>query len=487
MKFEPNMGAVLMPPIARLVGRRATMSVRAIVGVPVVLGLATIAAVIAQQTRHPVTAALFLMMGIIVNGAGGGLAAGLVTAGCAAFFYNFFIRFPIFEFGLDSIDDYVPFVAFTVAAGVCGILSGRLKDRAQAAEQASLQLDVLLAFSARLQHAIKLQDIVDALRLAVSETTVREHILPHLEQRHAALLGPQWRSAIARPRAAAGPDAQTDAAALQPNDVDLEAVADLLAMAIERCELLDQRAEAEAIRRSEELKTALLSSLSHDLRTPIAAIAAAASSLNRYGEQFDARTRVEMFDTIETQCQRLDRFTAKLLSLGQLQSGAAPGDMEIVDIVEPLGSAIGQVRALQPARAINKDISAGSALVWANPAMLEQVFFNILENAISYTPEQAPITVRVATVGERLEIGITDEGGGISAQELPYIFDRFFRSAGSRGKSGQGLGLSIAKGFVEAFGGTICAVSPPRGAVTGTQIRISLPLASSAEGGALHG
>jgi two-component system sensor histidine kinase KdpD len=272
----------------------------------------------------------------------------------------------------------------------------------------------------------------------------------------------------------------------QPHDVDLHAVADLLAMAIQRCDLLDREAESEAIRRSELLKTALLSSLSHDLRTPIAAISAAATSLNQYGALLEHESRVEMLDTIQTQCRRLDRFTAKLLSLGQLQGGLAPSDMEVVDVADTLGSAIGQVRALQFGRAITKNVEATAALVWANPAMLEQVLFNILENAVSYTPANTPITVRVTTTPETVEISVADEGDGITAKDLPYIFDRFYRSTNRRDKSGQGLGLSIARGFIEAFGGTISAKSPFAHG-KGTQLCIELPLVKSPVEALLHG
>jgi len=447
---------------------------RALLAYGLLLALATAGAIVAQRTHHPVTAALTLMVAIIANGASGGLAIGLVSGACAAFFYNFFIRFPIYQFGFSSVDDFVPFVAFSVAATISGVLSGQLKDRAQAAERANGQRDLLLSFSARLQRALRLGDVVVALGRATSRETIERHILPSLEQRHAALLTPKWRAALT---GAGQPDRACDGVMLHA-DMDMDAVVDLLAMAIERCDLLDQRGEAEVIRRSEEFKTALLSSLSHDLRTPIAAIAAAASGLERYGALLDADAREDMLSTIQTQCGRLDRFTAKLLSIGQLQQGIARNAMEIVDMAEPLGSAIAQVRALQPERPINKDLQAGAVLVLANPVMLEQVLFNVIENAVNYTDAEVPIRVSVSTGDGSAVIAVTDDGRGIAPGDLPHIFDRFYRSAGNREKVGQGLGLSIARGFVEAFGGRIDAISPVA-AGRGTCIRITLPLSEA--------
>lgn len=437
------------------------------------LTLATVGSIIAQRTAHPATAALILMVGIIVNGAVGGLAVGLITGATGAFIYNFFIRFPVFQLGFNSIDDAVPLVAFCTAAVISGVLSGRLKDRARAAEELSSQLDLLLTFSARLQRAIRIDDVALALRGAAAVETVNAIILSHLEERHAALLTPKWQAADLSP----GENYESGGRAmLQAEEVYLRAIADLLAMAIERCELLDHRAEAEVIQRSEAFKTALLSSLSHDLRTPIAAIAAAASGLDKFGELLDFEARGDLLETIQSQCDRLDRFTAKLLSLGQLQQGVPVGDMEIVDVADAMGSAVSRIRVLEPDRPIAKSLEIDAALVLANPAMLEQVFFNLIENAVNYTDVGTAISLSIQTTADHAEIRVTDEGSGIAADELPHIFERFFRSASSREKAGQGLGLSIAKGFIEVFGGSICAISPVA-SCRGTQILITMPLA----------
>jgi two-component system sensor histidine kinase KdpD len=152
------------------------------------------------------------------------------------------------------------------------------------------------------------------------------------------------------------------------------------------------------------------------------------------------------------------------------------GDMEIVDVADALGSAVSRIRVLEPDRPIAKSLEIDAALVLANPAMLEQVFFNLIENAVNYTDVDTAIWLSIETTADRAEIRVTDEGPGIAADELPHIFERFFRSTSSREKAGQGLGLSIAKGFIEAFGGSICAISPVA-SCRGTQILITMPLA----------
>jgi two-component system sensor histidine kinase KdpD len=259
-------------------------------------------------------------------------------------------------------------------------------------------------------------------------------------------------------------------------DIDLPAFVDLLSMAVDRCDLLEDRAEHQARQRSEDLKTTILSSLSHDLRTPIAAISASATSLKRFGETLSPDVREQMLQTIEDQCARLDQFTAKLLSFGRLQGGVAALQSEPADVVELLGKAIASARATGPDHLLTKQWPDQPLIVMANPAMLEQVFFNILENAFSYTAPECEIMVIAEAVGDHASVIIRDKGRGVAKESIDHIFEPFFRSGQSKHTNGQGLGLFIAKGFVEAFGGTIASRSP-HSAGSGLEIAITLPLA----------
>jgi two-component system sensor histidine kinase KdpD len=445
-------------------------------------GLVTCASFLAHITERPITSALVYVMGVMVIGAARGRRSGLIAAIVASLTYSILIKNPALHLEEISLEYYVPLITFNLTALLSGTLAGVLKDRAQSAEDSRNQLDLLLGLSSELQRAVRVEDVARALQSTVSPAVIGEQILPSLEQRILLDETQGLRQLIDIVNA----DASTSRAGtshFETADIDLKAFVDLLAMAIERCDLLDGQAENEAIKRSEDLKTALLSSLSHDLRTPIAAISASATSLARFGDTLTADVKGDMLGTIQDQCARLDRFTSKLLSFGRLQGGVVARELEQSDIVELLGNAVSSARLAGPAHHVHKELPDIPVIVMANPAMLEQVFFNIIENAVIYNTPGSEILIRVEIANDRARIIIRDFGRGVSEDEMGHIFEPFFRSNNSRTTNGQGLGLFIAKGFVEVFGGTISAQSPHTGG-QGLEIAIDLPMAQVAvEGG----
>ncbi len=244
---------------------------------------------------------------------------------------------------------------------------------------------------------------------------------------------------------------------------------------MERCLLLERLSEAELIKRSEEFKTALLSSVSHDMRTPLSAISASASSLASFGTELSEETRADLLAMIQQQCERLNRYTTNLLNLGRIQSGVDPKLFTECDALDVLGTAISRTRMIDDAPDIRKAYGVPSASVRADPVMLEQVFYNVLENAVRYSPAESQIQVTANVNGTELAISISDVGPGIAADDLERIFDRFYRSHSALNEEGSGLGLSIAKGFTEAFGGSIVA-GRAHHLEGGTIIKIRLPL-----------
>ena len=436
--------------------------------------MASIVASAAHFTDRTITAALVYLIGVMVIGALRGLRGGFTAALAASVIYSGLIRNPGLQINDISLEYYVPLFGFNFAALLSGMLADRLKDRAEYAEQARRKLDMLLAFSSRLQHTVRIEDVAHALRVTASPTLITQHVRPYVDHtvEHPARAAVQKVIDLAIQDEGSLDDGQQ----LLVEDVDIPAFVDLLSMAVDRCGLLEDRAETQARKQSENFKTTILSSLSHDLRTPIAAIAASATSLKQYGDSFSPDTRAEMLEVIEHQCARLDQFTAKLLSFGRLQGGVAALQFEPSDVIELLGKAIASVRATGPDHRISKEWADGSIIVMANPAMLEQVFFNILENAFSYTPPGSNIYVIVRASDAGADIVIRDNGRGVSPESIGRIFEPFFRSGQSKHTNGQGLGLFIAKGFVEAFGGTISCRSP-HDAGPGLEIAITIPLA----------
>jgi two-component system sensor histidine kinase KdpD len=246
----------------------------------------------------------------------------------------------------------------------------------------------------------------------------------------------------------------------------------LLAAALERDGLQAEVVETRVLRRSDELKTALLRTVSHDLRTPLTAILTAGSALVE-GELSRADRR-ELGRAIVEEAERLTGLVEKLLDLSRLQAGAAQPRPEWCSVEEILREA---ASALDPSgERFSLSIDANLPLIRADAAQLERAFANLLENAARYSGRER-VSVRARVVGERLLVRVVDRGPGIPKRELARIFDAFYRAPGA-GHTGSGLGLAIVKGFVEANGGTVWAESLPG---QGTSFVVALPLSRAPE------
>jgi two-component system, OmpR family, sensor histidine kinase KdpD len=470
----------------------------------IVFGVAASGATAAQQAGWPVTAAIIFLFGVTLVGGLKGLRGGLLAAIVASVTYNFFLTDPAFQFTFSSAEDYVPLIAFNASAAASGILAGRLKDRALAAELSSQRMRALFDVSRSLQAAVHLRDIPPAISDFRDDMSSAPEIYVRAEDGLAPIQQATEHIELARSLFASGAESQQNgehkafllttpegpegvlvlswmtSRRPQSHEHDLEAFLNLLSITLERCLLLERLSEVEFIKRSEKFKTALLSSVSHDLRTPLSAIAASASSLSRFGSELSPETRADFLSMIQEQCEKLDRYTTNLLNLSRLQAGVDRSHFIQCDALEVLGTAISTIRSGAAKQEIAKQFEATAAVVCADPVMLEQVFYNVLENATHYSPEGSLVTVRTANVGSSIMIEVADEGEGIPTPDLERVFERFYRSRSAQSQSGSGLGLSIARGFTEAFGGRITAMraDPSR---HGTIIRIELPLTPTSE------
>lgn len=463
-----------------------------------VFGISAAAAALSQQADRPITAALIFLLGVTIVGTLEGVAGGVVAALAASACYNFFMAEPTFRFSLGSIEHLVPLIAFNASAVASGYLTGRLRDRTRAIETANRRLEALLELSRRLQGAFH-PDQVPAALDAFPGPGVRFEL--HLEDGGAIepvgqtshgdfarrlfdtgrqSLDEPARSAV-RLQSADGPlgvlvIAGANGAPLGIEPGDASAIATLASLALERCVLLRRLSDAELVRKSEQFKSTLLSSVSHDIRTPLGAISASASSLAGYGDELPQSARDDLLSMIQEQCHRLDRYTANLLNLSRLQAGLDPLVFTPVDAIEALGAAIGQVRTHARNHAFVKQYDTSEALVRADPVMLEQVFHNVLDNAVRYSSDGAKITITAGVGRGCLTISIRDRGCGIAPGDCQRVFDRFYRAPNVAGGEGRGLGLAIAKGFTEAFGGRIW-IGVPGDAGGGSIVSIELPLA----------
>jgi two-component system sensor histidine kinase KdpD len=246
------------------------------------------------------------------------------------------------------------------------------------------------------------------------------------------------------------------------------ALAELAELSRERDRMQAEAIEAEALRRSDELKTSLLRSVSHDLRTPLTSIIAAGAALD--SPSVTAGERHELSEAVVEQGQRLSRLVENLLDVSRLESGKAEPHREPVDLDELLEAARDSIG--ERGEAVRLEIAPELPPLSADAAQLERAFANLLDNAVVHGAGQ-PVLVRSRLVGPRLSIRVVDRGPGIPVAERERIFEPFYRSAAAGSGNGSGLGLAIARGFVEANGGEIEIESLPG---QGSSFVVSFPL-----------
>jgi two-component system sensor histidine kinase KdpD len=443
----------------------------------------------AHTLGNPVTAALLFLLAVVLIAARAGVRNGLLAGIGASLAYNF-LSAPALQLSFSSLDDLVPLLAFNISAVASAYVAGRLRDEARSSEEARGRVAALLRFSGDLQHTVDLMSMINAAHAAnprLNELGVR------LNDGQVFRLDPEDSSSVEPPVGHASSDLNwkrgsvgrtrllteqfnggaVTCKAEEEVTTDVSAYLAILAIAAERWVLTEKLVEANVFRRSEAFKTSLIASMSHDLRTPLSIISASAGSLLSLGDQLPTPDKRDLLELIEAQSTRLSQFTSKLLSLGRIEGGLTASSMPETDALEVLGAAIVNLRQLAPTRNIRKVVTLKNATVRADPSLLEQVLFNVLENAVVHTPGDTPILVSVDAAGSTLVIGVEDRGPGVSADDTELVFERFRKSGGENGQEkGLGLGLSIARGFARAIQGDVTIVSVAQGA----RFEISLPL-----------
>ncbi|MEY2477888.1 MAG: hypothetical protein QOG87_3203 [Actinomycetota bacterium] len=244
--------------------------------------------------------------------------------------------------------------------------------------------------------------------------------------------------------------------------------AELRALEEERARLADEATRAAVLERVDEQRSALLRSVSHDLRTPLATIRAVTSDLQS-DIPYDAGTRNELLGLVADEAERLDRLVANLLSLSRIEAGAFAPDMEAVAVDELAGHAVQRLGRLFDGRRLQLDLDADLPLVEGDYTQIELVLSNLLENAARHAPPGSTVRVGARAAGDMVETWVDDEGPGVAPFEAERIFEPFRRGEGS---GSSGVGLAICKAVVEAHGGTITVDATPG---AGARFRFTLP------------
>lgn len=458
--------------------------------------------------------ALFLLAGVLYAAAAHGLAPALFASLLAALVYDYFFTPPTLTLGLRSAADLVPFLAFVTAALVVNNLAARLRNLADASRRRERYAGALFQLGRDVAAAADADSVLRAIATQARETMGASAVilLPNEENGltvafpEGATMGEaDWRAARETMRhadragrgCAIAPEARrlyqllrtsrarVGVLGLEHDDERVfsdpeflrlaSAFADLAAIGMERIRLSEEIAAARLMAESETLRSALLSSISHDFRTPLASIMGSASSLIHYGSQFSEEAKADLLETIAEEAERLNRFIGNILDMTRLESGALAPKRQWIDVEDLISTTLDNMRRRLARHEIRMEIEPMLPLLHVDIVLLEQVLNNLLDNAIKYSRPGDTIVIRALRSGDAVAIEVADQGVGIAPTDLKRIFDKFVRvRARDRRTAGTGLGLAICKGIVEAHGGWIEAASGGEG--RGSAFRVSLPI-----------
>ena len=400
-----------------------------------------------------------------------GLAYAIPVAVASMLAFNWFFLEPTHTFHLRDGENWLVLVLYVVVAVVASELATRARRRAREAQQREREAALLAEVAASLLGGGRVADELDLIAARAAGVLGASHAWIALGADTA-----QSADAVTYPLEA-GERTLGTISMPSPGASDERAVrrllpglASLLAIALDRESLEQSALEAEALRRSDAIKTTLLRAVSHDLRSPLTAIAAAAGGLEHPGLELDEHDRTELVETIVIESQRLERMVADLLDLSRLQTGAVSPARELWSVDELVGAALDE---LHDEGATVVDVPVELPPVEVDAAQTRRVLVNLLENAHRHATTAAGVRVSAAADGKEVVIRVDDDGPGIAPSAAEAVFEPFWRGAGGGGRSG--LGLAIARGFAVANGGSLRAEPGPDGA----SLVLTLPAAEA--------
>ncbi|MGJ4854119.1 DUF4118 domain-containing protein [Labrys sp. La1] len=505
-------------PPARRWWRRIALQ-PSLAGLAMAVACVTAAVGIGIGLRHFVylpNASMLFLMAVLASALTVGRWSAITAAVLSFFAYNFFFIPPLYNFTIAEPHEVFALAVFLIVAVVAGDLAGRVRERAEGEGRRAANIMSLYEFSRKLSGITSLDDVLwaavahaqatlhgrvviavpqdDELSVAAAwppdislDTTDMTALRWAFEKREIAGRGTGTLPNIAfefrpilTPNGAVGVLGLAQLEGAEPlspaEERILVAILDQTAIAIDRAKLAKENVRTAALEESEKLRSALLSSLSHDLRTPLASITGAVTTLRQLGTKMSEESRDDLLASIEEEAARLSRFVANLLDMSRLEAGALNARRDFIDVADVVRAAVDRARKAFPTRLIETSLATDLPPVRGDQALLGQVLFNLLDNAHKYGGEDSSTAVFARREDAEVVVTITDQGKGIPPDDLEKIFDKFYRRGKVDGRApGTGLGLSISRGFIEAMGGTITAESP---AVRkrGTRIVIRLPV-----------
>lgn len=444
-----------------------------------------------------------------------GLLPSLLASVAASLCYNFFFLPPTYTFNITEPTNVAAFFFFMLIAVVVSNVAARVRMQAVAATGRARTTEYLYSFSRKLASTVTLDDVLWAtayqtalmLRVRVvlllpehGSIEVKAGYPPEDQLDAADLAAANWAWSNDRPagrgsdtlpgakrlflpmRTGRGPigvigiDDDRTGPILTPDQTRLlDALMDQGALAIERVRLVEDIDRVKLVVETDRLRSALLTSISHDLKTPLASVLGSASTLRDLANRLTDDEKGDLLTTIIDESERLNRFIANLLDMTKLEAGAIVPNAALHDLGEVVGSALRRASKILLHHRVDVQLQADLPMLELDAVLFEQALFNLLDNAAKYAPAGSLIGIQSWRDSTAVSLQILDEGEGIPVDELESIFDKFYRAQkGDHVRPGTGLGLAISRGFVEAMHGTISAAN--RSDRTGAILTIRLPI-----------
>jgi two-component system sensor histidine kinase KdpD len=449
-----------------------------------------------------------------------GLLPSLIASVAASLCYNFFFLPPIYTFTITDPTNVAAFLTFTVVAVIVSNIGSRMRSQAVIAATRANTTEALYAFSRKLAGTGTLDDVLWATAFQIAsmlkarvvlllpennQIAVKAGYPPEdtLDQSDLAAANWAWLNDRAAGRGAetlpgarrlflpmrtgratvgvVGIDSDKPGPLLTPDQRRLfDALIDQGALAIERVHLVEDVDQVKRAAATERLRSALLTSISHDLRTPLSAILGAAGTLRDLSDKISSEDRADLISTIIDESERLNRFIANLLDMTRLEAGAVAPKSGLHDVSEVVNTSVKRASKLLAQHPAQIEIERDLPMVEVDPVLFEQALFNLIDNAAKYAPVGTPIEISGWREADSVYLQVRDEGPGIPPEDLERVFDKFYRvQKGDRVRPGTGLGLAISRGFIETMGGTITAAN--RSDRAGAIFTIELPVPAISE------
>jgi two-component system sensor histidine kinase KdpD len=482
------------------------------------LGLVVLATSLGQLIHElfaPATIAMLYLLCVVITAYLWGLGPAILVSVLGVLAFDFFHVPPYLTFAVGDTQYIFTFLAFLLVGVVISYLASRVRRQTEMARQRERQTAALYALGRDLAMANDLESYIRAITKRAKETfgydamvflpdvQNKETLKPYAEGPNVTVSENELAAAIwsfqHQAIAGRGTDTLPNAKArylplvtargivgvLALSVIDasrgltikqerlLEAYADLAAVALESILLGEEARNAQVLRSTEKLQTALLNAVSHDLRTPLVSIIGALSSLQEEGLGLDDAAKRNLIGVAREEAERLNHLITNLLDVSRIEAGAIRISRQPSDVQDLVGTALEQLGDRVRARPIKIDIPTELPLVSVDFGLIVQTLFNVLDNALKYSPADSPIGIKARQAADGVHIEVADHGVGIPPQDLLHVFDKFYRIQRPDNVAGTGLGLSICKGIVEAHGGRIAAENRRGG---GTIIRLILPM-----------